>query len=36
VVDSASNTYEHQGYLLLGKGSRCVGLTTFHFHVLSV
>ena len=28
VVDSASNRYEYQGYLLCGKGGRCVGLTT--------
>ena len=27
-VDSASNRNEYQGYLLGGKGGRCVGLTT--------
>jgi len=28
VVDSSSNRYEYQGYLLCGKGGRCLGLTT--------
>jgi hypothetical protein len=28
VVDSASNRNEYQGYFLLGKGGRCLGLTT--------
>jgi hypothetical protein len=28
VVDSASNRNEYQGYLLCGKGGRCVRLTT--------
>ena len=27
-VDSASNRNEYQGYFLVGKGGRCVGLTT--------
>jgi hypothetical protein len=32
-VDSASDRNEYQEYFLVGKGSRCVSLTTFHFHV---
>jgi hypothetical protein len=32
-VDSTSNRNEYQGYLLGGKGGRCVGLTTLHLHV---
>ena len=28
VVDSVTNRNEYQGYLLCGKGSRCLGLTT--------
>ena len=32
-VDSASDRNEHQEYFLVGKGGRCVSLTTFHFHV---
>ena len=27
-VDSASNRNEYQGYLLVGKGGRCLGLAT--------
>jgi hypothetical protein len=35
-VYSASNKNEYQEYFLGGKGSRCVGLTTLHLHVLIV
>jgi len=35
-VDLACNTLEHQGYLLGGKGGRCIGLTTYHLHVTIV
>jgi hypothetical protein len=27
------NRNEYQEYFLVGKGGRCVGLKTFHFHV---
>jgi len=32
-VDSASDRNEYQEYFLVGKGCRCVSVTTFHFHV---
>jgi len=32
-VDSASNRNEYQEYFLEGKGSRCVGLQTYHLYV---
>jgi len=35
-VDSASNRNEYQEYFLVGKGGRCVGLTTLPIHVPNV